>query len=562
MIESNAFAPSISNSGLQISVAAGSAFVGKTFVSIKPTTVSVTANATNFVYLSLLSGTVQSGTGGFPANSYPIAKVTATNDGIGQLIDARSNVSNSSFGSETLGQKLRRLETAARNNNLLINPPLIAPAVWQANTDYSAGTVVSNGGNLYISSVAGTSAGNGGPSGTGDAIITDNTVSWYFYGLLGSSDSDSTAPSITVANINTVPSPYTHIYTVANKSSFFFGGGTPVLNANGYQLGWQNIQTVLNQPIPTSSAGSGGAILEFMTDAPVMYIANTGNGQSIVVYVDGTIVSLVAYVTAYPISSNRYLLIDFSGSGGRKPRRIRLEMIGSATFGSGGFGTTGIGVAVSPKDSIWPPDTSDNIRAVFVGDSYGGVYDFFPGRTFAGQVSKLLGWNDCWSDYYGGSGYQSNLGGGLNFLNRISGVTNNNPDVVVYVGGLNDSSIGEQAQALKCYQTVRTALPNTPIFVVGVPTPSNAQVTPQIATENALAAAVTQFADPLTFFIPVSTDPNGRWFTGSGTVSAPSGNGNNDVYISVDGTHPTPNGITYYSAKIANAIRNLLPSIP
>lgn len=54
-----------------------------------------------------------------------------------------------------------------------------APA-WTISTAYSVvGTLVSNGGNVYRVVTAGTSAGSGGPTGTGNAI-TDNTVVWAF----------------------------------------------------------------------------------------------------------------------------------------------------------------------------------------------------------------------------------------------------------------------------------------------------------------------------------------------------------------------------------------------
>lgn len=52
-------------------------------------------------------------------------------------------------------------------------------AAWTINTAYSLGTVVANGGNWYICTQAGTSAGAGGPSGTGTSIV-DNTVRWDY----------------------------------------------------------------------------------------------------------------------------------------------------------------------------------------------------------------------------------------------------------------------------------------------------------------------------------------------------------------------------------------------
>jgi hypothetical protein len=50
---------------------------------------------------------------------------------------------------------------------------------WRASTAYTVGTVRSNGGNLYVCTTAGTSAGSGGPTTTLDSIA-DNTVTWRF----------------------------------------------------------------------------------------------------------------------------------------------------------------------------------------------------------------------------------------------------------------------------------------------------------------------------------------------------------------------------------------------
>jgi hypothetical protein len=56
-----------------------------------------------------------------------------------------------------------------------------AASAWQNTHAYGAAKLVSNGGNLYASTVAGTSAGSGGPTGTGTAIA-DGTVTWCYVG--------------------------------------------------------------------------------------------------------------------------------------------------------------------------------------------------------------------------------------------------------------------------------------------------------------------------------------------------------------------------------------------
>ena len=55
-----------------------------------------------------------------------------------------------------------------------------AAVTWKANTAYKVDDEVRNGANLYVCKAAGTSAGSGGPTGTG-AGISDNTVTWEYF---------------------------------------------------------------------------------------------------------------------------------------------------------------------------------------------------------------------------------------------------------------------------------------------------------------------------------------------------------------------------------------------
>jgi len=50
---------------------------------------------------------------------------------------------------------------------------------WAGTTAYSLNQYVNNGGNVYRCTVAGTSAGSGGPSGTGTGIV-DGGVTWNY----------------------------------------------------------------------------------------------------------------------------------------------------------------------------------------------------------------------------------------------------------------------------------------------------------------------------------------------------------------------------------------------
>lgn len=58
---------------------------------------------------------------------------------------------------------------------------LLAADAWAINTVYALTAIVSNDSNIYECVQAGTSAGAGGPTGTGDDIV-DNTCKWNFVG--------------------------------------------------------------------------------------------------------------------------------------------------------------------------------------------------------------------------------------------------------------------------------------------------------------------------------------------------------------------------------------------
>ncbi len=92
----------------------------------------------------------------------------------------------------SLSTTLERFETLA-------NATLVATTAWAISTAYVLNDRVTNDGNVYICTVAGTSAGSGGPTGTGTAIV-DNTVTWRFVGV-GVADIDVAAQSLNTGPI-------------------------------------------------------------------------------------------------------------------------------------------------------------------------------------------------------------------------------------------------------------------------------------------------------------------------------------------------------------------------
>ena len=90
----------------------------------------------------------------------------------------------------------------------------IAPAAWQASTAYVIGDHVTNDTGpvkIYICTTAGTSAGSGGPTGTGSGIV-DGTVVWDYVGPKSAITATDNTTHVTVAAV-TVADKYT-LYTV------------------------------------------------------------------------------------------------------------------------------------------------------------------------------------------------------------------------------------------------------------------------------------------------------------------------------------------------------------
>jgi len=113
--------------------------------------------------------------------------------------------------------------------------------------------------------------------------------------------------------------------------------------------------------------------------------------------------------------------------------------------------------------------------------------------------------------------------------------------------------------------TYQIAVTSPTTFTYSVPVPLTASTsTVFFASRTAAAArnAVSQFNDPMTWFIPTISDPAGSWFTGSGNVANPKGDGNADFYVSPDDVHPEPRGVTYLGDRIAQGVAGVLQKIP
>jgi hypothetical protein len=499
----------------------------------------------------------------------PVSNTSSTNIVYGDVLTPASGDARNGSTGETIGQKLRRLLTQNFSNNPQVDPWLVLPPAWQSSHTYTApGNLVTNGGNVYINqSYSCTSAGSGGPTGAGAAPITDNSCTWYYLTTTPTASAipGKTIPLFTISGSN--PGGLTNTYTTLaqfQSNTLFLGGPVSgAVSGTGVQYGFC---AFAQTQAPGSSAGPGRSCYQysgqtFMTDAPKFYIEVESPGNcAVTIAVDGQYINPGGLIVAagYPV----YLIVDYSSvAAGTTVRKVSYE-----TACGSGESVYAIGVATTHK--IWKPSPSDYANVCVLGSSLeisGNGFPSLPNDDWPGIVGKMFGWN-VWNGGQGGTGYiATNGGNGYSYVQHVNDCLNYNPDLIIIGGAYNDSGSTQAnitAAAETLFTTIRTALPTVPIIVSGTLGGNTGPSTAIQNTESAVSAAVTAKNDPLIFFIPVSSDPAGAWFNGTGTVSVTTGTGNADAYINPAGTHPTDAGIFYEAQKYANAIKAAIQQIP
>lgn len=138
---------------------------------------------------------------------YPDSSIGASLDnvsaltGCSRLPAARTRVMGTLFGTAgtvvSVG-KVTSVTGSGKRFSLLAGATIVAVPAWANSTAYTVGARRSNGGKTYECITAGTSAGSGGPTGTG-ANITDGTVHWRYVATTtacadGAFDCEETGP--------------------------------------------------------------------------------------------------------------------------------------------------------------------------------------------------------------------------------------------------------------------------------------------------------------------------------------------------------------------------------
>jgi lysophospholipase L1-like esterase len=260
---------------------------------------------------------------------------------------------------------------------------------------------------------------------------------------------------------------------------------------------------------------------------------------------------VAATQTTVTNTATSYITLDFTAAGGRAVRKIALEGENALVFQA---------FSVLPTESLTKPGGPVS-RMFVVSDSFGcagGATERFKG--FPQVLGDLLGIRDVWNGGVSGTGYLNQGAGQATFRQRLSDMTQAAPDIVLSVGGHNDAGPSLLRDEITAYLSAiraQSTLRNVPIIIGGVNGANQATAT-TIPLENAMAAAITAFADPLVYFVPEITGSAGPYFTGTGSTAGATGTGNCDVYISADAVHPNDAGHAYLAGRLADDITRLL----
>lgn len=488
-------------------------------------------------------------------------------------------------GSSPAVNRIRAAVAAAWNNNPQVLPAICAAPTWATNTLYGMGQIVRGTAaagaqnNLYMlagstttTNVEGTSAAAGnGPSGTGTAIITDNTCVWIHVGRVNATD--TTTPFISTAALATSADEMNgYVQPISTATATAIGltsyrpstGGTFATEAyfTGGLFGVRNAERVGGPntgslATPSYASASERGSLAFCTNARKwialnMQAPNFFKNVPYEIIVNGRHISETPLVFGADQSggSLRVLLLNMAKfPEGKKTIEIRVyDNIQSRIA---------FEVYKEADDQVWPTENPNRFRMAFEGDSITvGSYicQYRPRYWIERIIGDQLGCDAVYNNAVGGTGMVNNGGTKTTYLDRLPDLVAFQPDIV-FVGGIqNDTSYtsAQRQAAVTAYLTsLRSALPSALVVVLGIQPLQGQTLTTgssQHTTELDVSAAVSALADPSMLFIPLLTgtrlrlsSANGRHFQSG---SAP-----------YNDTHPVPAYYPFIGGYIAEKIR-------
>ena len=463
----------------------------------------------------------------------------------------------------------------AAKGNALIDLPYAPPPIWSAQSVYMQGDVVrglgADASHQYIAwDATGKSAADGsGPQGMKSSAITDGGVTWYYTGEVRATQIDSALPQIRWglrADMLKEMSNYQTLEPSVLAPLAFYSGG---LVESEPSIANRSVVTVRGSNLGTAQLPvyryPSTASMTFWTDSDQVVLGSFNAvyaRQRLVLEVNDRRMSdsQVAVTPGSGFFNPGGFQIDFRDSSVKgKPKKIRV-------LTTDGFAVTAAQVYIESGKKLWTEANPNRWKLAVEGDSLteGGYHSpYQPGQDWVSQVGTLLGCDDVANMAQGGTGFISdNFGQKTTYMQRIERFASLNADVYVIAGNHNDLSYpsADQIQAaLRYFKKLRELQPKAVIVVFGV-NPLQGESSDSGGVRNAelnLKVAFDQWADDNAYFVPIATDPNGPWITGTGSVDAPKGDGNKDLFYTSKDGHPLQRGVDYFAQRYAQALKNI-----
>ena len=217
------------------------------------------------------------------------------------------------------------------------------------------------------------------------------------------------------------------------------------------------------------------------------------------------------------------------------------------------------GMYVKPTQTL-VPTAAPQRQICVIGDSYcAGALAITSLTTWPQSLGRLLG-TDVFINAVGGTGYaqvNGSVGGNNNYSSstRIASAIATGASDFILAGSINDSgqtpaAVTAAAQAL--ISGIKAAVPNARFWMTGLQgLPITGGTFGNNAANNAALSAVAA-----SYNIPFIDTVSG-WFTGTGYVTTPTGNGNRDYFLNTDQTHPTQAGHDYLASRMYQTLISL-----
>lgn len=192
-------------------------------------------------------------------------------------------------------------------------------------------------------------------------------------------------------------------------------------------------------------------------------------------------------------------------------------------------------------------------------------------RAAVPTLARLTGWR-VWNLAEGGTGYLSKSSGPSygSFVpsvfgsdRRLAAVARAPLDLLLVNGSFNDAPVAAYSAeahraAVDAYlDDLARIRPDLPVVLVGIEPLGRYQASywdTRSRTMNATLAATVGRHPNVIGFIDPYTD---RWLTGTGSITAPKGDGNQDVYVGTDGVHLSVAGVAYYVGRVVSGLREV-----